>query len=812
MPRGKPQPNPDTEEITRTILGHVCAPDYTPVKKTELLRHVGIEPADRQAAEKVLDRLLFDGILVSLKHKGIALADSVDLVKGTISFIRSGAAYINSPDGKKEVFVPPSATGTALHGDQVLARFVRKRFQGRKVLEGQVIRVLERSTRTVVGTLAKSHVAWYVKPMQSRLKHEIIVPGPGDAKIGDRVLVQLADWIDEKLSPEGEIVEVIGPEDNPTLDTIAAMKQYELPTSFPADVTTAAETLTITEDAYVGRLDLRDTFTFTIDPKTARDFDDAITLERKDDGNWLLGVHIADVSHFVTPGSRLDKEAFERGTSVYFPDRVVPMLPPQLSNGICSLRPNVDRLTFSGMITLNDAGDVLHSEFRECVIHSKLRLTYHQAWAALTSAKGASFPEWKMDPETVDRLKICNELAQKIRAKRMEVGSLQLDLPGVEFDIGKDGRINGVIAVDNDASHQLIEEFMLLANECVCKTLAKADRQQVFRIHEEPDPEKLADLTEMFIANGANPGNLTDRKQLAAFLKSISGAPQAHTWYTKILRSLKRAQYSAQNIGHYGLAKEFYTHFTSPIRRYPDLLIHRLTKALIKNQPSPYSKQEVAAIAEQATAREEVADEASRLVIELKKMRYFQEQLASGNMVEYDAIVTEIRNFGMLIDIPSVMTFGLVPLSLLDFDFFDFDRDLEELHGRRTGVVYKASSRIKVIIARINEERKQLDFMISDVATTVRRAPGKKGNKSDSSRGKKGKRSRSPRTKVKGRRSDSSRSKGKGRRSDSSRGEKGEGSDSSGGKDEKSHPMAGKGNKGKKGRSKPRKHGKNKKR
>ncbi len=724
------------EEITRTLLNHVCAPEYQPVKKSRLWRDCGIPPAQRQLAEQVLDRLVFDGVLVHLKHKGIALAQSADLVKGRITFIRSGAAYVNSLDGKTEVYVPAKETGTAMPGDHVLVRVSYTRHRGRDSIEGTVLRVLERARRTLVGELIRSRKIWYVQPMHSQIQHDVVVPDAGGAELGDLVLVRLEDWDDPRMLPEGEVIEVIGPADDPALDTIAVMKSCELPERFPAEVVAEAETADITEADYNGRLDLRDKFIFTIDPKTARDFDDAISLEMGENGNWVLGVHIADVSHFVHPDTLLDEEAEARGTSVYFPDRVVPMLPVQLSNGVCSLVPNQDRLAFSAIMEVTPDGDVLDCEFHESVIHSKLRLTYHQAWAALTSAKGAGFAEWKMDKDAVELVKTCNTLARKVRAKRMAAGALQMELPEVDFEIGPDGRIAKITPVVNDESHQLIEEFMLLTNEAVCRTLAQAGRPQIHRIHEEPDPEKLMELEEMFVRNGIDPGDLTDRLQLAKLLESIETEPRSHAWYLAVLRSMKRACYSHENLGHYGLAKEFYAHFTSPIRRYPDLITHRLLKDLLNQRP-PTRKDLLAEMAVHASEREQVATEAEREVVELKKIRFFKEQLESGDLKEYDAIVTEIRNFGMFIDIPSIMTFGLIPLSHLEFDFFDFDASGQEIKGRRTGLRYRPGNRVKVIIAKVDEARRELDFTIS---TTPQ--PKKKSRRADKSKSRRGRRRR----------------------------------------------------------------------
>ncbi len=703
-------PEAELGRLRQTLLNHVCAPDYQPSKATKLLRAAHIPEGERQAARQVIAELINTGVLVLLKRKGLALAESADLFTGKISFVRSGAAYVNSLDGTSEVYVRAADSGTALPGDKVLVRLNPRPSRGKAKREGTVIRVLERCCRTIVGTLRHARRMYYVQPMQSQIAHDIIVPGPGQGKPGDRVLVRVAAWDDPRLSPEGDIIEVIGPADDPALDTLAVMKAYELPEAFPDAVMHEAEKAAVKDADFEGRLDLRDQFVFTIDPKTARDFDDAISFEPAADGHLKLGVHIADVGHFVQPGSELDNEACRRGTSVYLPDRVIPMLPVQLSNGICSLSPEAERLAFSVFMTLTADGELLDQSFHETVIRSRRRLTYYQALAALQSPQDAQFPDWRLDKQTVARLKEIGSLAQRLRARRFAAGALQMDLPELKFEIGRDGRIAAIKPEPSDAAHQLIEEFMLLANECVCRELAKREVAQIYRIHEEPDPVKLAELTEMFMRAGISPGDLSDRRQMSALLESIAEMPQAHAWNTAVLRALKRAKYSIEGIGHYGLAKTHYTHFTSPIRRYPDLVIHRLLKAALAGNPPPYAKPALAELAPHCSEREEIAAKAEREVIDLKKLRFFAEQLESGDLHEYEAVVTEVRNFGMMIDVPAVQTFGLIHVSQLSQDFFDFIAGRQELCGRRSHVVYRVGSRLKVIIVRVDSEKRQFDF------------------------------------------------------------------------------------------------------
>ena len=726
------------EALADRIVDYVSRPDYQPVKESELTRQMQIPPDDRAAATEALKGLIREGVLVKLKRKGIALAASADLLSGRITFIRSGAAFVRPITDHPDVFVPAAETGTALPGDHVLIRLKRNRRADDDRVEGTVIRVTDRTRHTLVGTLEKGRRSWYVKPMLCQVRHDVIVEKPSDARRGDRVVVSLEPWDDPRLPLEGNIIEVIGPADDPALDTRAVTKSYGLPEAFPPEVQEAAETVDIRPQDYDGRLDLRDEFIFTIDPASARDYDDAISLKQEDDGTWQLGVHIADVSHFVTPGSPLDQEARERGTSVYLPDLVIPMLPVQLSNGVCSLSPGQDRLAFSVLLKLAADGSVLDATFHKSIIHSRLRLTYHQAWSALTSADGASFAEWKMDAAVVGKLKAAGRLARRLRERRMKGGALYLELPEVEIDVGQDGRINKIEPVADDEAHQLIEEFMLLANETVCRALADAGREQIFRIHDAPDPEKLEQIADMFRAAGIDAGNLSDRHELHRVLKSVADAPQAHPWYGAVLRAMCRAEYTAKNIGHYGLAKAYYTHFTSPIRRYPDLVIHRLLEGMILDERPAYGHKALKRIATECSASEQTAMEAEREVVELKKIRYLQDQLDSGDLKEYDAVVTDVRNFGVMIDLPQLMLLGMIHVSHLDFDFFEYLPQQNVLRGRRTKVTYEVGSRLKVVVVRVDEEKRRFDFAPSGEAKAVGKAKrrkakgGKRGRKSRS--------------------------------------------------------------------------------
>ena len=398
--------------------------------------------------------------------------------------------------------------------------------------------------------------------------HNVYVQTKPGAKPGDKVVVRLETWESRHVNPEGEVVEVLGPADAPGIDVLSVIRNYHLPTEFPAAVLKEAESIPETVETRMleGREDLRDKFIVTIDPDDARDFDDAINVEKIDNATWELGVHIADVSAYVTPGSALDREARKRGNSVYLPDRVIPMLPERLSNGVCSLRPDVDRLTFSAFIQFDKNGRTKNARFARTVIRSAKRLTYKQAYAILKSS-----PTDKLS----ERLHQAWELASLLRRKRFEQGSLDLDFPEVKVYCDENGKPVRLERVENDESHQLIEEFMLAANEAVARELKNRSIPTVYRVHEDPDPDKLAEYRELVLSHNYRVGDLSKRAELQRFLVSTRGKPEEQALKIGLLKSLKRARYATQPLGHYGLAKTNYLHFTSPIRRYADLVVHR---------------------------------------------------------------------------------------------------------------------------------------------------------------------------------------------------------------------------------------------
>src|SRR5213596_3285416 len=609
-------------KIQEQILALLGSADYRPLDKSELAKALGRKSGVRMRLNQTLRELERAGEIARIRKNRYVLPPVVDLVTGALRIHQAGYGFlISEKPGEPDTFIPAENTGTAMHGDRVAARISRDtpygRTKGRR--EGRVIRILERKHDTIVGTLQHSRNFYYVVPDDPRLVHDVYVRPERDgqtqttATVGDKVVVRLETWESRHVNPEGEIIEVLGPASAPGVDTLSIIRRCGLPTEFPSEALKEADEIPEEIDAQQlkGREDLRDKFIVTIDPQDARDFDDAIHVEKLENSGRLLGVHIADVAAYVEPDSALDREARRRGNSVYLPDRVIPMLPERLSNGVCSLNPGVDRLTHSVFIHFDKHGVVKSARFARSVIRSAHRLTYKQAYAILTSPPRDRLGE---------RLHVAWELAALLRRKRFDQGALDLDFPEVKVLVDKQGHPVRLERVENDESHQLIEEFMLAANEAVARELMKRAVPTIYRVHENPDPEKLAEYREFVLSFNYKVGDLTHRAELQRLLASIRGKPEEQALKIALLKSLKRARYAPQPLGHYGLAKANYLHFTSPIRRYADLVVHRALGTVpwpsAPDGPAvrPYHKRglnpdmaEIASIAEHVSTTERTA-------------------------------------------------------------------------------------------------------------------------------------------------------------------------------------------------------------
>ncbi len=683
--------------------------DYVPLSAENLQRHLRIAPDREPEFSRTIRKLERDGKIALIKNNRIALTSDADLIPGRIRMNRAGKGFVQPDDSSlPEIAVAESATGTALHEDRVLVRRAerRKSFRDGDQDTGTVVRILERTRTKIVGTLQQGRASLYVIPDDPRMPHDILVPPARDvgrpARVGDKVVVELREWEWRNSNPEGEIVEVLGAPDAEGVDMLSVLRQYDLPLHFPKAVLAEAHAIgsVVHEKDLAARLDCRAHNVVTIDPDDAKDFDDAICLEKISTEQWRLWVHIADVSHYVKPGTALDEEARKRGNSTYLVDRVIPMLPEALSNELCSLKPNVDRLTKCVEFLVSADGRVLSTKFHAAVIHSQRRFTYAQVLEILRRAPA--------DEAIEQMLHQAHQLAQKIRRHRFQNGSLDLDFPETKIRLDEQGKILRIEKNENDESHQLIEEYMLLANEAVATRLMSLRTPAVYRVHEEPDPRRLNDYRQEVLAHHVQCGNLSHAPEVQKLLSKLGTLPIGAALKIGFLKSLKRACYSVEPLGHYGLAKKKYTHFTSPIRRYADLVVHR---ALFDKQPAKASA--LKEIAEHISVTERNSADAERDSKDVKLFAFLRAQLESGEPIKYPALVTDVRNFGFFVDVSGLAMSGLVPLSTIEDDFYVFDEGRRNLVGRRTRRVIKLGDTLTVQVAKVDSVKKQVDFRLA---------------------------------------------------------------------------------------------------
>jgi ribonuclease R len=711
--------------LRQQILHLLGQPNYRPLDNVELGKALGRKSGVRMNLNAVLREMERDGEIARIRKNRYVLPAEADLVTGTLSVHQSGFAFLpREKAGEQDLFIAAENTGTAMHGDKVVARITRDerfaRARGRDRAEGRVIRILERAHDTIVGTLQQSKNFFYVVPDDPRIVHNVYVGSPGKARLGDKVVVRLESWESRHVNPEGEIVEVLGASSAPGVDVLSIIRKYHLPTEFPKPVLEEAHRIpeTVAEEMVEGREDLRNKFIVTIDPDDARDFDDAIDVERIPGGGWKLGVHIADVAAYVKPGGALDREAYKRGNSVYLPDRLIPMLPERLSNGVCSLNPEVNRLTHSVFLEFAKDGQTKSARFGRTVIRSAKRLTYRQAYAILQSPPNDQLGE---------RLHVAWELASLLRRNRFKQGSLDLDFPEVKVRLDAEGKPIQLERIENDESHQLIEEFMLAANEAVARELKNRLIPTVYRVHENPDPEKLADYRELILSYGYKVGDLSKRTELQRLLASLRGKPEEQALKIGLLKSLKRARYAPQPLGHYGLAKNNYTHFTSPIRRYADLVVHRGLAEVEQSRRARTDMGSIGVIAEHISETERIAADAEMDGVKMKKLEFFQRQLEARDPQVFRATVLEVKNFGLLVELPDVLITGLIHVSSLTDDFYSYDSAQRRLIGRQSRRRFSVGDALRVFVARVDVFKRQVDFAIADERPRKPRQGEKRG-------------------------------------------------------------------------------------
>lgn len=754
-------------DIRKDLLDFMKSKSYTPLTLPQIATALGLSRKACAPLRKAMDSLIADGTAAKVKGDRYGLSGDLNLLAGTIAFRQRGGAFLDVPGSDERIEIRPEDTGVALNSDKVLARLLPESFKprrgrngrrdwnaanyGEKVRYAKVIRILERANSKVVGTLRRSYSFWHVVPDDPKFFYDVIVSDPAKSgvvpppKENDKVVVRLNEWVQKHMNPTGEIVENLGESHTPMAEYRSILVKYDLSETFPEDVEKCADSVPSEVSArdISGRFDARSIPTITIDPEDAKDFDDAISLRPAEGGNYEVGVHIADVSKYVKLSSPLDREAAKRGNSTYLVGTVIPMLPFKLSNGICSLVEDEDRLVKSVFLTVSPNGNILGAHFANSVIRSSKRLSYEQAHALITldnlgEAAAVRPPEnyetafsgkdlTELSTESLAALqKMVRTLwgiASGMRQRRMKEGSLDLNMPEFKIFCDKDGYADRIEKIEYNESHQLVEEFMLAANREVSKALFGAKIPYISRVHDEPDPDKLSELRDELEPFGIECGDLTSRREIIKLLEQINAHPQAYILKTMFLRSLKRAEYRASPDGHYGLYMRFYAHFTSPIRRYADLTVHRCFDRMLwerkiptapKYAPAALAKTELEAVAEAITRTEGNSTEAERESHKIKLMEYFERRIGKGNA--FEAIVTSLSNHGFFVDLTQSQAYGFVHLRTLHDDIYHLSDDGTELRGRRTGTTFRAGDKVYVDVESVDRFKRQIDFRLADCA------------------------------------------------------------------------------------------------
>ncbi len=730
-------------DLADRILEFMKKEVYKPLTAEDLAEGMGIRGKELEQFWELLDKLEADAAIIKTRYGKYGVPELMNLVVGKFSATTKGFGFILPEDHDLEdVFIPPDAIGGAMHGDRVVARMHRRHVSG-KAVEGEIIRVVTRANNKVVGTFESSRNFGFVLPDDRRIGRDIFVPKDefNGAKTGAKVVVEINEWPHKQKSAEGRIVEVLGQQGDPGIEILSIIKDNNLPTEFPPEVEKAAEgvTTTISEADLLGRRDLRDLNVVTIDGEDAKDLDDAVYVERQKNGHYLLSVHIADVSHYVRENTPLDNEARTRGTSVYLVDRVLPMLPPRLSNGICSLNAGEDRLALSAQMEIDGRGQVVNHEIFPSVIRVKTRLTYTIVRQIVADHDEALRDKYA---DLVGPLEEMERLCRILRDRRLRRGAIDFDFPEIKVKLDGEGRPIAIEKRIRSIAESIIEEFMLVANETVAEHMHWLGIPSMFRVHEEPDEEKIARLNVLLGNFGQHIPKTQEIRPMALqrVLSKIAGRPEERIISTVMLRSLKQARYDAENLGHFGLAATYYTHFTSPIRRYPDLIVHRLIRETFSSGDiSAKRRQKLSTmlpeIALHSSERERAAAEAERATVDLKKVEYMAQFVGE----EFDGIINGVTAFGFFVEIPNGIE-GLVHVSSLDDDYYRYAEEQYALIGERTGNIYRLGDAVKIRVAKVNPAERTIDYVratddIDKPLQPVRRqAPGPKRPKPGASR------------------------------------------------------------------------------
>lgn len=697
------------------ILEFMKREAYRPISAAELYTALGFD--DHDGFLKVLQELENEGKVICTRKMKYGLPEKMNLAVGKLQGHANGFGFlIQDTPGVPDVFISADNMNGAMHNDRVVARLLGRNWDGPKQ-EGEIIRILTRANQTIVGTFEKGNRYGFVAPDENRISIDIFVPKGQemDARTGDKVVAEITGWPERRRNPEGRIITIIGHKNEPGTDIESIVWKFGLPKDFPKQVSAevAKIPLQVTDEQAAGRRNLRELLMVTIDGEDAKDLDDAVSLEMLPNGNFHLGVHIADVGSYVTPGSALDKEAYKRGTSVYLVDRVIPMLPQELSNGICSLNPRVDRLALTAFMEIDNRGLVINHEICESVININERMTYTNVKKILVDKDQELLKKYDYLVETFNMME---KLCLILKGRRLARGTVDFEFPEVKVKLDEVGKPVEIVKYDRSIADKMIEEFMLITNETVAQHFFEQGVPFVYRIHEKPDSEKISNLNRFLFTFGLSVKGF-NKIHPGAFqevLKKAEGRPEERVISTILLRTMKLARYSEENSGHFGLAAENYCHFTSPIRRYPDLVIHRIIKEVLAKGQMPAKRKDklavfVADASMQSSDREKVATEAERDSVDLKKVEFMKDKIGE----EYQAVISGVTSFGMFVELDNMVE-GLVHVTNLIDDFYEYDENKLSLTGRHTGRSFRIGDSVKVRLEHVNLDERKLDFELVD--------------------------------------------------------------------------------------------------
>jgi len=703
-----------------------------PATARELVQKLKIPREQRATLKRLLKGLVDAGHLVQTRGNRFGLPDLMNLVVGRVSTHPRGFGFVipdRPVDGVSgDIFIAGANLNQAMHGDRVVARIERTREDR---AEGRIVRILERGASSLVGRfeLDESGMGFLV-PFDRRMVTDVMIPADQrlDAAPGDMVVIEITRYPTPTRSALGRVLEVLGDIEEPGVDTEIIIRKYGINDEHGEDAIEEARRLggAVKEKDIRGRTDFRPLTTVTIDGEHARDFDDAITIERLPNGNYWLGVHIADVAHYVPEGGALDGEAYERSTSVYFPERAVHMFPSELSTGLCSLNPNVDRLVQSCLMEIDRAGDVVRYEIHDGVIHSDARMTYTDVNAILTDRDGALIKKYG---PLVPMFETMEELFRILNGRRKRRGSIDFDLKEPEIILDDEGLVEQIIALERNVAHRLIEEFMLVANETVAQHLDDNNVPTLYRIHEQPDPLKVEQFEEFIATLGYGLGTAPDAVRPRHFQKlveRIAGKPEEKPIAFLMLRTMQKARYDPSNMGHFGLAATSYTHFTSPIRRYPDLIVHRTLRESrrgMSNDRIEELTEDLPEIARHTSERERRANDAERELVQWKKVRFMADKVGD----EFEGYITGVTAFGLYIELIEHFVEGMVHVSTMADDYYRFIERQHILRGENAGRTYRLGDRVGVQVIKVDMERRQIDLGLTDILERVRRSEQNRG-------------------------------------------------------------------------------------